>query len=64
MKEKWGEKCKGVRVIMWDNTNVNFGFQPGGTDEQCLTYSIYYAGNCAKGGVFLQLCALTGVEHL
>ena len=64
MKEKWGEKYKGVRVIMWDNTNVYFGFQPGGTDEQRLTYSMYYAGNCAKGGVFLQLCGLTGVEHL
>ena len=64
MKEKWKKKYEGVRIVMWDDTNVNFAFQPGGADEQRLTYSMYYAGNCAKGGVFLQLCGWTGVENL
>ena len=64
MKEKWREKYKGVRVVMWDDTNVDLAYQPGGADEQRLTYLSYYASNCAKGGVFLQLCGWTGVEHL
>ena len=33
--------------------------------EHMLSYAVvYYAGNCAKGGVFLQLCGWTGVESL
>ena len=64
MKEKWKEKYEGERVVMWDDTNVNLSFQPNGADEQRLTYSMYYNANCAKGGVFLQLCGWTGVEHL
>ena len=64
MKEKWREKYKDVRLVMWDDTNVNFAFKPGDADAQCLTYSMYYSGNCAKGGVFLQLCGWMGVEHL
>ena len=64
MKEKWKEKYKDARVIMWDDTNVNMAFQPNSADEQRLTYSMYYSGNCAKGGVFLQLCGWLGVEHL
>ena len=64
MKQKWKERYKGVRVVMWDDTNVNLSYKPGGADEQRLTYSAYYAANCAKGGVFLQLCGWLGVEHL
>ena len=64
MKEKWRIKYDGMRIVMWDNTNVNLAYQPGGADEQRLTYSMYYAANCAKGGVFLQLCGWMGVEHL
>ena len=64
MKEKWKEKYEGERVVMWDDTNVNLSFQPNGADEQRLTYSMYYNANCAKGGVFLQLCGWTGVDHL
>ncbi len=64
MKEKWRRKFEGKRIVMWDDTNVDFMFQPSGADEQRLTYSVYYAGNCAKGGVFLQPCGWMGVEHL
>ena len=64
MKEKWRIKYDGMRIVMWDDTNVNLAYQPGGADEQRLTYSMYYAANCAKGGVFLQLCGWMGVEHL
>jgi hypothetical protein len=63
-KQKWRDKFKGKRVVMWDDTNVSFVFKPSGANEQRLTYSQYYAGNCAKGGVFLQLCGWTGVETL
>ena len=49
---------------MWDDTNVNFTYQPSGADDQRLTYSLYYATNCAKAGVFMQLCGWMGVEHL
>ena len=31
---------------------------------QRLTYSAYYAGNVAKGGVFLQLCGWSGAHEL
>ena len=64
MKDKWKEKFDGVRIVMWDDTNVNLAYQPSGADEQRLTYSMYYAANCSKGGVFLQLCGWLGVEHL
>ena len=64
MKEKWKKEYKDVRIIMWDDTNVNLTYKPSAADDQRLTYSQYYAGNCAKGGVFLQLCGWTGVEHL
>ena len=63
-KKKWSDKFAGKRMVMWDDTNVNFTYQPSGASEQRLTYSQYYAGNCAKGGVFLQLCGWMGVESL
>ena len=63
-KEKWQKKYNGKRVIMWDDTNVNFDFKPSGAYEQRVTYSSYYASNCAKGGVFLQLGGWMGVEEL
>ena len=64
MKSKWKDKFEGRRIVMWDDTNVNFAYMPSGADEQRLTYSVYYSGNCAKGGVFLQLCGWLGVEDL
>ena len=41
-----------------------FSFKPSGAYEQRVTYSSYYASNCAKGGVFLQLGGWMGVEEL
>ena len=64
MKEKWKDKYKGKRVVMWDDTNVNLAYKPSGADEQRLTFSVYYSSNCCKGGVFLQFCGWNGVEHL
>ena len=63
-KEKWNEKHRSSRITFWDNTNVSFLFQPTTALNQRITYSAYYAGNCAKGGVFIQLCGWMGVSHL
>ena len=63
-KEKWDEKYENVRVVMWDDTNIPFSFKPSSAQGQKLTYSSYYSMNCAKGGVFLQLCGWMGVEEL
>ena len=64
MKEKWKKEYENVRIVMWDDTNVNLLYQPSTADDQRLTYSQYYAANCAKGGVFLQLCGWTGLDLL
>ena len=58
--EKWRERYDNKRVTMWDNTNVDFMGKPSDPDLQRLTYSLYYGGNVAKGGVFLQLCGWLG----
>jgi hypothetical protein len=63
-KVKWNAKYDKKRVVMWDDTNVPFVFKPSRADNQRLTYSSYYGMNCAKGGVFLQLCGWLGVEEL
>lgn len=49
---------------MWDDTNVPFNFKPSGAQNQRITYSQYYASNCAKGGVFIQCCGWVGVSEL
>ena len=64
MKEKWKVKYEGVRVVMWDDTNISFAYQPSTALNQRITYSSYYSENCAKGGVFLQLCGWLGVMNL
>ena len=56
-KDKWKQKYEGKRVVMWDDTNINFAFKPSGAYEQRVTYSKYYATNCGKGGFFIQLGA-------
>jgi DDE superfamily endonuclease len=52
------------RVIMWDNTDVPFKFKPSASDNQRKSYSAYYAGNVAKGGVFIQPCGWMGTHEL
>ena len=62
--EKWDAKYPDERVVMWNDTNIPFTFKPSSAQMQKITYSSYYAMNCAKGGVFLQLCGWMGVEEL
>ena len=57
-------KCDEVRVVMWDDTNIDFPFKPSGDYEQWVTYFLYYGGNCAKSGVFVQLGGWMGVHEL
>ena len=63
-KQKWKSKYGENRIVQWDDTNVPFTFKPSRAENQRLTYSSYYGMNCAKGGVFLQLCGWLGVEQL
>lgn len=58
--QKWRNRYRDKRVIMWDNTNVDFLGKPSDPDLQRLTYLLYYGGNIAKGGIFLQLCGWLG----
>ena len=61
--EHWNDDYDGFRVVMWDNTNIPM-FKSGDANNQRLTYSSYYAGNVAKGGVFVQLCGWMGTHEL
>jgi len=45
-------------------THVNFMGKPTDADLQRLTFSLYYGGNVAKGGIFLQLCGWLGASEL
>ena len=64
MKEKWRLKYEGMRIVMWDYINVSFTYQPSMALNQSITYSLYYAENCTKGGLFLMLCGWLGVMNL
>jgi len=44
--------------------NINFSFKPSGAYEQRITYSPYYASNCSKAGVHIQLGGYMGGEEL
>ena len=59
----WNEKYNGKRVVFWDNTGIDL-HKPTDALLQRLTYSPYYAGNVAKGGIYLQLCGWLGVHEL
>jgi DDE superfamily endonuclease len=63
-KTKWDTHYSGKRIVMWDNTNVPITFKPSTADAQRNTYSMYYAGNVAKGGVFIQPCGWMGTHEL
>ena len=49
---------------MWDDTNVELKHKPSLSHVQQLTCSLYYGGNCAKGGVHLQYCGWLGTFEL
>jgi hypothetical protein len=63
MSAWWYNKYGTKRVILWDDTNINI---PAASDSHLNrhTYSAYYAGNVAKGAVFLQLCGWMGTWEL
>jgi DDE superfamily endonuclease len=63
-KDKWNDYYHGKRIIMWDNTNINMCFKPSVFETQRSTYSQYYGGNVAKGGVFIQPCGWIGSHEL
>ena len=60
----WTSKYGDARLIMWDDTNIDFNYKPSLAHIQRLAYSSYYGGNCAKGGVHLQFCGWLGVWDL
>lgn len=62
--EKWNVTYENKRVIMWDNTAITMKGKPSDPEIQRNTYSSYYAGNVAKGAVFLQLCGWLGTFDL
>lgn len=62
--DHWNCTYKGRRVVFWDNTNVDMRYKPTDASLNRRTFSSYYGGNVAKGGVFLQLCGWLGVYAL
>ena len=63
--EKWNETYgDDMRVVMWDNTAIRMKGKPTDAEFQRNTYSSYYAGNVAKGAVFIQLCGWIGAHDL
>ena len=60
MKGKWRERYKGVRLVMWDNTNITMQFKPGDPQLQRITYSSYYSENCAEGVFFFATMWMDG----
>ncbi len=64
-KEKWNAVYgDDKRIIMWDNTAIRMKGKPTDAEFQRNTYSSYYAGNVAKGAVFIQLCGWIGAHDL
>ena len=63
-KDKWNIRYDGMRVVLWDNTNISMLFKPSNPQLQRSTFSNYYSENCAKGGVFIQLCGWMGTHNL
>ena len=65
-KNHWDEMISGksrVRIIMHDMSDVPL-VQPSDAEFNRATYSKYYGGNCAKGGIFTQLCGWQGTLEL
>ena len=50
-------------VVFHDNTGLSI-MKPADSLCQHITYSSYYGGNVAKGGVFVQLCGWIGTYDL
>ena len=61
--EKWNSKYKGKSLVFWDTTGLKL-HTPSNAMLQRLMYSAYYAGNVARGGIFVQLCGWLGTHEL
>ena len=60
---KWYGRYDNKRPVFHDNTGIDIA-QPTDSFHQRITYSSYYGGNVAKGGVFIQLCGWLGTYDL
>ena len=60
---KWNGKYNGKRMVFWDTTGIKLN-TPSDALLQRLTYSAYYAGNVARGGIFVQMCGWLGTHEL
>ena len=64
-KPKWNAKYGGLNskdpawVVMWNMTNIP-AYAFSDADLNRFTDSVYYAMNCSKGGIFVQLCGWMG----
>uniref|UniRef100_A0A7S1UPM4 DDE Tnp4 domain-containing protein n=1 Tax=Grammatophora oceanica TaxID=210454 RepID=A0A7S1UPM4_9STRA len=59
----WNVRYWGERIVFWDDTDIGM-LKPSDAGLNRRTYSSYYGGNVAKGGVFIQLCGWLGVWEL
>jgi hypothetical protein len=62
-KGKWSDFFDNSRIVMWDMTDVSI-HQPSSAESSRLTYSPYYGGTCAKGGIFIQSSSWIGTHDL
>jgi hypothetical protein len=62
-QSSWNEKYSDQRILFWDNTGIEL-HKASDALLQRITFSAYYAGNVAKGGIFVQLCGWLGVHEL
>jgi hypothetical protein len=60
---RWDSSYSDKRIVFWDNTDIRI-VTPSDADVQRNTYSAYYAGNVAKGGVFIQPSGWMGTHDL
>lgn len=60
---RWESSYSKKRVIFWNNTDVRLT-KPSDAELQRNTYSSYYAGNVAKGAVFIQPSGWMGTHDL
>ena len=60
---RWDSSYSDKRIIFWDNTDIRLS-TPSDAEFQRNTYSAYYAGNVAKGAVFIQPSGWMGTHDL
>ena len=55
-KEIWDQKYEGKRIKFCDNTNIDLNYKPSMAQIQRISVTVYYGGNCVKGGIHPQPC--------